>query len=137
MTDHQKLIHFLDKHNLAALATFGEEYPEVAIVEFANDDLEIIIDTHDVSRKYANIRRNPKVSLAIGWDDDITIQYEGVAEELRGGELQACQQTYIDKIPQAAKWARTPGVAFFLIKPTWIRLTDLNQHPWKVEEFTF
>lgn len=137
MVDNSKLVKFLDGHNLVAISTFGEEYPEVAIVEFANDGLEIIIDMYDSSRKYANIRRNPKVALAIGWDENVTLQYEGEAEQLRGDELQACQQKYIEKIPEAAKWATTPGIVYFVIKPKWIRLTDLNQHPWHVEEFTF
>jgi pyridoxine/pyridoxamine 5'-phosphate oxidase len=55
-------------------------------------DLEIIFDTVKSSRKYSNLISNHACSLVVGWAGEQTVQYEGVATELQGAELQRCQE---------------------------------------------
>lgn len=62
----QELIDYISARQFMTIATFGEEYPESACVEFSNDGLTIIIDTNRASRKFKNMQNNPKVSLVIG-----------------------------------------------------------------------
>ena len=97
--DQKKIIlDFIKKQNLAVLATVGEIAPESSVLEFGeNDNLEIILDMYNSSRKYKNMKKNPNVSLVIGWDEDITIQYEGVAKELSGEEKRLQQEIYWKK----------------------------------------
>lgn len=107
------------------ISTSGPDgQPEAAVVEFGEtDDLELIFDTFTTSRKYKNLKTNPKVACVIGWDDDITVQYEGVAEEVRGDE--------------AKRWDKEEEITYFKITPTWIRYSDLTKHPWDIKNVTF
>jgi general stress protein 26 len=134
----QELIDIISARQLMIIATFGEEYPESACVEFGNDGLTIIFDTNDDSRKFNNIRKNPKVSLVIGWEDERTVQYEGIAALLEEGpELDRLKQVYSEKSPEAQKWENTEGNVYFKVEPNWIRYTDLNVEPRRVAEFSF
>lgn len=133
--DKKNILEFIKKHKLAVLATVGEVAPESSVLEFGEtDDLEIILDMFDSSRKYKNMKANPNVSLVIGWDEDITVQYEGVAEELSGEEKIKYQNLYWVKNPKAKRWADREGIVYFKVIPKWIRYSDLNVHPWRISE---
>lgn len=63
------------------------------------DNEKVILDfikKHTLStyRKYKNLQDNPRVSFVIGWDDDISVQYEGIAVELKGEELKKYQNIH-------------------------------------------
>ncbi len=133
------LLNFVRKHNLAVISTVSKKgFPEAAVIEFAEtNNLEIIFDTMNSSRKYKNIKNSNKVAFVIGWDENITVQYEGEAFELEEKELEKYQAIYLKKIPEAKKWIYRSGIVFFKVKPTWIRSTNLNQHPWEIFEFNF
>ncbi len=45
-----------------------------------SDRLEQVFDTLQSSRRYQHILKNPAVALAIGWDNQTTVQYERIAE---------------------------------------------------------
>jgi len=134
--DKKKIIlDFIRKQKLAVLATVGDVVPESSVLEFGEtNNLEIILDMFVSSRKYKNMKKNPNVSLVIGWDENITIQYEGVAEELKRGKKVKYQQIYWMKNPTAKRWADKEGITYFKITPKWIRYSDLNNHPWKIFE---
>ena len=134
----RELLNFIRRHSLAVVATTSETgVAQGAVVEFgSSDDLEVIFDTFRSSRKYENLKREQRCSFVIGWDGDRTLQYEGIATELDGADLQRYQSIYFDQVPEAAKFAEDPGVAFFRVVPTWIRLTDLSVTPWLIEEHT-
>jgi hypothetical protein len=40
------------------------------------DDLEIVFDTLSTTRKCQNLRKCPKISLVVGWDQEVTVQYD-------------------------------------------------------------
>src|SRR5260221_9584663 len=128
---------FIHRHDLAVISTLGKEYPESAVVEFADENFVLIFDTHDTSRKHKNILASPNVSLVIGWDENKTVQYEGEAALLEGDELMHYKQIYFEKNPEAQKWGNAPEMAYFKVTPKWVRLTDLNTKPWTISEFNF
>lgn len=130
------VLKFIKKHELMMLATVNADgEPQAAVVEFGElDELTIIFDTLTTSRKYKNLQANSSVALVIGWDENITVQIDGIAHELSGSELAAAKQAYFAKNPRAQKWETRPNVAYFAIKPSWVRYSDLNQDPWLVEE---
>ena len=74
------------------------------------DDLELIFDTFTSSRKYKNLQKNNNVSFVIGWDDNITVQYEGIAQEVKGEEAEKYKQIYWEKNPEAKRWASKEGI---------------------------
>lgn len=62
-------------------------------------DLDLVFDTVSSSRKYGNLKSCRKIASAIGWSDEITLQYEGEAEEPAGSELKHCKRVFFAKWP--------------------------------------
>lgn len=113
---------------------------QAAIVGFAvSDQFEIIFDTLQNTRKVQNLRRNPAVALVIGgWTpgDERTVQYEGIADEPRDGELERLKAIYYEVYPDGVARAKWPGLIYVRVKPTWLRFSDYNQNPPVIVEFT-
>jgi len=84
-----EVFQFMNRESLAVLATAAVNgQPEAALMGFAvTPELEIIFDTVKSSRKYPNLKKNPRVAWVIGCTTEVTVQYEGVAEELEGEQL--------------------------------------------------
>lgn len=135
----KRVLRFIKKHHIGVLATVTSGgKPEAAVIEFAEtDDLELIFDTFTTYRKYKNIQHNPNVAFVIGWDENITVQYEGTVKELKGKELGKYKKIYFIKNPDAEKWQKYEEIAYFKIKPTWIRYRDGNTDPITIFEIDF
>jgi general stress protein 26 len=131
------LLRFLQQHRLGVLATASESgAPESAVVGIAvSDDLELIFDTLDNTRKCRNLRRNPNISVVIGWDKEITVQYEGIADEPRGTELNRLKKVYFAAYPDGPLRQSWPGITYFRVRPIWARYSDFNS-PGAIVEFT-
>ena len=71
-----ELIAFLRQYRLAVQASVGPGgAPQAAVIGVAvSDDLEIVFDTVDTTRKYENLRADPRIALVIGWEHDATVQ---------------------------------------------------------------
>lgn len=138
MDKKQTILSFIKKQKLAVISTVNSNcMPESAVLEFGEtEDLELIIDTFTSSRKYKNLQTNKNVSFVIGWDDDITIQYAGIAEEVKGDKAKKYQEAYWNKNPKAQRWETREGITYFKVTPKWIRYSDLNKDPWNVFEIT-
>lgn len=136
--DDQKrfVLDFIKKHELCVLSTVTPEgLPEAGAIEFAEtEDLELIFDTFKTYRKYKNLQNNPNVAVVIGWDENITVQYEGKATELTGEDLRKYQSLYFKKNPDAQKWLKFPEITYFKITPTWLRYRDGNTDPMTIFE---
>ncbi len=83
------ILEFLRQHTLAVIATSSRDgRPEAAAIDFSvRDDLEIVFDTFEHTRKFANLSDQSHVALVIGWDNGITIQYEGEAAKVSADDL--------------------------------------------------
>jgi general stress protein 26 len=130
------LLRFLQKHRLAVVATNSQSGPpESAVVGIAvSDQLEIVFDTLSDTRKCQNLRRNPNISLVIGWDAEITVQLEGVADEPAGEQLSRLKKVYFAAYadgPQRESW---PRITYFRVRPNWARYSDFNS-PGSIVEF--
>jgi pyridoxine/pyridoxamine 5'-phosphate oxidase len=85
--------------------------PQSALVGIAvTEDLEIIFDTVKTSRKYSNLIARPACSFVFGWTGEQTVQYDGVAEELGGRQLQRCQEIYFQAWPDGPPRSAWPGI---------------------------
>ena len=107
-----KLLEFVRAHRLAVVATVSPDgNPQAAVVGFAaTEDFDIVFDTVDATRKVANLRRNPAIALVIGWDEERTVQIEGVADEPAGPELEPLKDTYLGRFPDGRARAQWPGI---------------------------
>lgn len=133
------LYRFLLQCKLGVLGTIGDaDVPQSALVGIAvTDKLELIFDTVKTSRKYPNLIRRPACSFVMGWTAEQTVQYEGRAHELSGGELERCQRIYFDTWPECRTHLSWPDIAYFVVRPRWIRYSDFAQSPPLIREFTF
>lgn len=133
------VLQFIKKHRIAVFSTVNAECnPESAVMEFGEtENLELIFDTFNNSRKYKNLKANKNMSVAIGGEEDITVQYEGEARELALEETDKYKKYFFAKVPQAQKWEKQEGIVFFKIIPKWTRYLDTNKDPWETFEITF
>jgi general stress protein 26 len=137
----QDLLHFLREHRLAAEASVSTASgAQAAVVGFAvSDDFEMIFDTLDSTRKVANIRHNPKIAFVVGGfavGDERTAQYEGVADEPAGPELDRLAEVYYRVYPEGRSRRSWPSLIYIRVRPTWIRYSDYNVDPPQIVEFT-
>jgi hypothetical protein len=99
--------------------------------------LEIIFDTVKSSRKYPNLKKNPRVAWVVGCTTEITVQYEGLAEELAGEELAKHKKTYFAAFPDGPVRESWPGITYFVVRPTWVRYCDYNPDSRRIVEKKF
>ncbi|MFD9218530.1 pyridoxamine 5'-phosphate oxidase family protein [Streptomyces sp. NPDC060064] len=126
-----ELLWFLRRYKLAVQATVTPDgAPQAAVVGFAvTDELEIVFDTVETTRKCFNLRTDPRIALVIGWDDAVTAQIEGVADFPTGSELERLQQCYFAAYPDGRDRLAWPGITHVRVRPTWVRYSDFTQDP--------
>jgi general stress protein 26 len=134
------LLEFMRLHRLAVQASVSAEgVAQAAMIGVAVTDLfEIVFDTIQTTRKAQNLRQNPHIALVIGgWTpaDERTVQYEGIADEPSGGELDRLKQVYYAAYPDGPIRASWPGLVYVRVRPTWVRYSDFNQDPPEIVEF--
>ncbi len=132
------LYRFLLQCKLGVLATVGDaNVPQSALVGIAvTESLEIVFDTVRSSRKYPNLIARPACSFVIGWTGEQTVQYEGRADELRGGDLEYFQHLYFKIWPECRSHLSWPDIVYFVVRPGWVRYSDFDQNPPLIREFT-
>jgi pyridoxine/pyridoxamine 5'-phosphate oxidase len=112
--------------------------PQSALVGIAvTPQLEIVFDTVKSSRKYPNLVARPRCSFVVGWGGEQTVQFEGLASEPQGEELSRCQQAYFTAWPDGPSRLTWPDIAYFVVKPLWVRYSDYDQSPPQIVELRF
>lgn len=138
--DKQTILNFIHSYDLCVLSTTNAEgSSESALVGFSdNDTYELLIGTTTSSRKHTNIKALPAVSIVVGWNEGICVQYEGIARVLqKGEELDSYLQNHFIKLPGAKKYKDNPEQCYILIEPRWLRFTDTNPSPRLITEIIF
>jgi general stress protein 26 len=132
--------NFIRQHQLAVISTIGSDgKPESALVGIAvSGNLDIIFDTLKTSRKYHNILHNPRIAIVVGWDNETTVQYEGIAEVLGNDDASDnYRKTYYTAWPDGRERAETwPGLVHIKVSPKWIRYNNFNE-PVVIREMEF
>jgi general stress protein 26 len=115
--------------------------PQAAVVGIAvTDRFEIVFDTIASSRKATNLRANPAIALVIGGTrdgDERSLQYEGVADEPGGEELERLLVVYYARFPEGRERRSWPGLIYVRVKPTWIRYSNFSSSPPEIIEIGF
>jgi hypothetical protein len=129
-----ELIAFARSHRYAVQATVSPTAAaQAAVVGIAvSDDLEIVFDTLASSRKLQNLRRNPSISLVVGGTvagDERSLQYDGVADEPTGAELERIKAIYYARFPDGPSRLSWPGLTYVRVRPRWLRYSDFNVDP--------
>lgn len=131
------LYNFIRQHKYAVLSTVSQNnMPESAVVGFVvTPDLKLFFDTVSDSRKYKNLTLNSNISFVIGWDNSLTLQYEGIAKIPNHKELDNLLQTYLEVFPDGIDRKKNwKNIAYFCVEPKWIRYSDFNKALPSIEE---
>lgn len=143
----RELLEFLRAAPLAVLASLSPDgAPQAAIVAVAvGDRLEMVFDTLDNSRKFANLRADRRIALVFGAagpyhpgsHDERTLQLEGLADIPAGDELRRLQETvYFQRFPEGRARLAWPHIAYVRIRPAWMRFSDYNASPPHIAEWS-
>lgn len=137
-THKKTILDLLKQQTHMVLATTNkQENPQAALVGFGEaEDLSLIFGTDKTTRKYQNIQHNPHVACVIGYDEKISVQYEGTVSLFEEEELKKYKQYYFTKTPSSKKYETYENQIYLKITPTWIRYTNYNQ-PKQIFEITF
>src|SRR5438270_6642082 len=94
-----ELFAFISGCKLAVLGSVAPEgLPQSALVGIAvTEELEILFDTLNTTRKFRNLTANPATSFVIGWAGEKTVQFEGEAFLPEGEELERYKNIYLER----------------------------------------
>jgi uncharacterized pyridoxamine 5'-phosphate oxidase family protein len=73
----QEVYEFMDKERLGVLATVTDSgQPQPASIRMAvAPQLKVIFDAVKSSRKYPNLKKNPRVAWVVGRTTQVSVQY--------------------------------------------------------------
>jgi hypothetical protein len=123
-----ELAAFLKRHRYAVQSSVSESgAPQAAVIGVAiTEELELVFDTLGTSRKAVNLRRDGRIALVVGWDEEQTVQLEGIADEPSGAELTRCKAAYFAAFVDGLEREQWPDITYFRVKPTWARYSDFR-----------
>jgi hypothetical protein len=135
----EQLLSFMRSHRYAVEASVsssgGAQAAVVGIV--VTDEFEIFFDTLAETRKAQNLRRNAAIAFVIGGtapDDERSVQYEGVADEPQGAELERLKSSYFSRFPDGPERQSWPGLIYLRARPMWLRYSDFSGAPPEIVE---
>jgi hypothetical protein len=71
------------------------------------------------------------------WEWEQTVQFEGLAIAPEGDELRRYQEAYFAVWPDGPARMSWPAITWFVVRPRWIRFSDFDQNPPRIEEKIF
>jgi hypothetical protein len=141
-TTRAQILEFIRTHPLAVQASVAlTTGPQAAVVGFVvTDDFQLFFDSVDTTRKIVNLRRNSRIAFVIGGvndGDEQTVQYEGIADEPVGAELEQLKGQYFARFPDGRDRLAWPGLTYVRVRPRWLRFSDYSRTPPETVELTF
>jgi pyridoxine/pyridoxamine 5'-phosphate oxidase len=133
----QQVFDIAKRKRFLIVSTVNESgAPEAALMGFALTQAnEVVFDTLSTSRKAVNLARNPAAALVIGWDDNVSLQIEGLARRPVGDDLASAKEAYFREWPDGPARESWPDIAYVVVQPRWIRYSNYAAGPPVVEEF--
>lgn len=145
MITRKELVEFMRANPLVTAATLSQDgAPQAALLGAAtSDQLELVFDTVDNSRKFGNVLRDGRIAVVFGAaggyvsgsHDERTVQYQGVADVPSGRELKRVQEEiYFKLFPEGRERLKWAHIAYVRVRPTWIRYSNYNVNPPEIVE---
>jgi general stress protein 26 len=114
-----RILRLLDTHRIMTVATNrADGWPQATVVGYANDGLTLYCFIGRIGQKFANIARDPRVSIAIADDFPDPMQIEGLSMAARGApvenkeEFDRVGRIFLQRYPEyAAMGAPPPALA--------------------------
>ena len=129
-------VRLLDEHRIMTIATNRQDgWPQATVVGYANDGLTIYCFVSRLSQKFANIKRDKRVSIAIAGDVSDPLQIKGLSLAAKAvpveqsSEFDCACDVFLKRYPEYASWPRPdPKIAPMLrITPEIISILDYSK----------
>lgn len=145
MITRKDLVEFMRENPLVTAATISADgAPQAALLGVAtSDQLELVFDTVDNSRKFGNVLRDGRIAVVFGAaggyvsgsHDERTVQYQGVADVPSGDELKRVQEeTYFKQFPDGRARLKWAHITYVRVRPVWMRYSNYNVNPPEIVE---
>jgi nitroimidazol reductase NimA-like FMN-containing flavoprotein (pyridoxamine 5'-phosphate oxidase superfamily) len=109
----ERAVGLLSANRIMTLATNRKDgWPQATTVGYANDGLTLYCFVSRFSQKYANIRRDPRVSIAIAGDFTDPLQIKGLSLAAKANsveeqaEYDGAYDLFLKRYPEYASWPR-------------------------------
>lgn len=134
----EDVLRFLREHRFVVEASVhADGSPQAATIGIAasiqNGALELVFDTSSTSRKHKNLVRDGRIAIA-AWHDSTTVQIEARADQPTGDDLARLKATYLAAFPGGKERELLPDIAYWRLRPTWIRTSDFSTTPPTITE---
>ncbi len=103
----RQIVDLLNEHRIMTIATNRDDgWPQATVVGYGNDGMVIYCRISHDSQKYANIMRDPRVSLAIAKDYPQPLQIKGLSIAATAavvtdqGEIDHAAQIILHRYPE-------------------------------------
>jgi nitroimidazol reductase NimA-like FMN-containing flavoprotein (pyridoxamine 5'-phosphate oxidase superfamily) len=132
----EKMKDIIKGNDLCVLATVSEGTPHCSLMSYISDEegQEIYLISHKQTKKYANLIKNPTVSLLIDTREEeksqrrINIKALTVSGEFQPikdpGKRELIHKQFLDRHPHLAYFLHDPGAEIFSIKIKSFQLLD-------------
>ena len=129
-------LRILGEHRIMAVATNRSDgWPQATVVAYANGGLLLYFFIARLSQKFANLKRDSRVSAAIGGDftdpDEITgLSLAGNAEIVTEvSEYERAAENFLNRFPEYADWPKpNPAIAPLMkITPSYLSIIDYSK----------
>jgi len=133
----ERVMLYLQHHNVANLATCYNDVPSAAAIFYVNDGFTLYFLSSSASRHSCNLVHNQRVAVTIqedysDWLEIKGVQLEGHATELSGAEEVMARRLYAQKFPVTGLLAQAPAaIVTALARVRWYRIVP--QHLYFVD----
>ena len=138
-----KVSAILARHHLMSVATLRPDgWPQATVVNYLADGLTLYFLVAQDSQKRANIAADPRVSIAIGGDDEgppLGLSLAGQATQVDDPLWVNALNRRIWGTPEFARFEPHPSshaVALLRFRPQWVSLIDYGSPPGRIQQFT-
>jgi nitroimidazol reductase NimA-like FMN-containing flavoprotein (pyridoxamine 5'-phosphate oxidase superfamily) len=107
------ILRILDQHRIMTVATNRPDgWPQATIVGYVNDGMRLYTFVARLGQKYANIARDPRVSIAVGSDFDDPLKIEGLSLAGRAHPVEDKREfdrvcdLFLKRYPEYASWPK-------------------------------
>jgi hypothetical protein len=69
--------------------------------------------------------------VVVGWDDEVTLQIEGIADKPTGADRDRCLAAYFEQYPDGRRWAEDLDITHFRVRLRWARRADFRPGTWE------
>ena len=124
----EAIFQFIRRARLAVVSTVhANGTPEAALVGIAvTPKNHIVFDTPSTTRKVHNLAVRPAAALVVGWDDEQSVQIEGIARAPEGEDLAEAKQAYFAGWPDGKTRESWAAITYIAVRPGWLRCASYS-----------